>query len=153
MNKKVKVLLFSIILFFIFFIPFILALYDHKWYDMLNKPAFSPPIILFQIVWSIIFILISISSSLTIKTKYTEKRFYLILLLLNFVFIEMNIYILFKLKDILLAFIDTLLILITSYMLYLTGKKINSKASYLLIPFILWVIFLAFFQVGIYKIN
>jgi len=154
MKKNIQVIIISVILFMLYLIPSSFAPFDENWYAMLNKPSFTPPQYVFPIVWTILFLLISVSAAMTISTETTiEKRFYIILLILNYFFIQMYSYIQFEQKDLILAFVDILLVLITSYMLYLTGSKINKRASYLLIPLIIWVIFASFLQLGIIKYN
>ncbi len=154
MNKNIKIILTSVLLFLLYIIPARLAPFDETWYESLIKPGFTPPQIIYPIVWTLIFLCISVSVSLTLYTKTSEsKRFYTSLLILNYFFIQMYPYIQFQLKDIYLALVDVFLVLITSFMLYLTGSTLNKKASYLLIPLILWAVFASFLQVGIVKYN
>lgn len=153
MKKHLQIILLSVLLLVLYLVPSCLAPFDQTWYDSLNKPLFTPPQIVFPIVWTILFILISVSSTLTILKRTAEKRFYMILLILNYLFIQMYAYIQFELKDTSLAFVDVILVLITTFMLYISGSKINKIASYLLIPVIIWVVLASFLQVGILKYN
>lgn len=153
MKKCLQIIILSVFFFILYFIPARIAPFDQIWFDTLSKPIFTPPQIVFPIVWTILFVLISVSAVLTILSKTTEKRFYMILLILNYLFIQMYSYIQFELKDTPLAFVDVILVLITSFMLFISGCKINKKASYLLIPVLIWVIFVSFIQVGILKYN
>ncbi len=154
MKKYIKVIILSILLFLFYLLPSTLAPFDKNWYETLNKPIFTPPQIVFSIVWTILYALMAISAALILLTKAKDsKRFYMVVLALNYFFIQMYAYIQFQLKDISLAFVDVLLVLITSFVLYLTGSTINKKAANLLIPLIVWIIFAAFLQVGLLKYN
>lgn len=91
---------------------------------------------IFPVLWSILYILIGISSYLVSDNKK----------LLNIYFISLAVNLLwpivfFLLKLKVLAFFWILaLILIVGYMIYLFYKE-NKLSSYLLIPYILWLIF------------
>lgn len=91
---------------------------------------------IFPVVWSILYILMGISSYLISDNKK----------LLNIYFISLGVNLLwpivfFLLKLKVLAFFWILvLILIVGYMIYEYYKE-NKLSSYLLIPYILWLIF------------
>lgn len=91
---------------------------------------------IFPVLWSILYILMGISSYLVSDNKK----------LLNIYFISLAVNLLwpivfFLLKLKVLAFFWILaLILIVGYMIYLFYKE-NKLSSYLLIPYILWLIF------------
>lgn len=91
---------------------------------------------LFPVVWSILYILMGISSYLIRDNKK----------LLNIYYINLGvnllwpiIFFLFKLK-VLAFFWILILILIVGYMMYEFYKE-NKLSSYLLIPYMLWLIF------------
>lgn len=154
MKKTTRIIILTVLLFLLYVIPSQFTPFDEIWYDALNKPVFTPPQIVFPIVWTILFALLSLSAACTLLTKTVEsKRFYIMLLILQYFFIQMYTYIQFSLKDIYLGFVDILLVLITTFMLYLTGMKLNKKASSLILIVLLWVIYAAFIQVGILKYN
>lgn len=62
-------------------------------------------------------------------------------------------YLFFGLNNILLASIEIVLLLLIIYETYLIFKKIDKKASYLLIPYMLWVSFASVLTVTIYFLN
>ncbi len=100
----------------------------------------------FPVVWSILYILMGISSYLISDNKKLLKIYYLNLfvnLLWPIIFFS------FGLKT--LAFFWILiLILIVGYMIYKFYNE-NKIASYLLVPYILWLIFAAFLNLSIIK--
>ncbi len=113
----------------------------------------EPPKILFPIVWTILYILMGISSYLVYKTysKYTKDALiiYACQLIVNFLWSI----IFFNFRNFLLSFIwiialDILVILMIYYF-----YKVNKKASYLQIPYLLWLLFATFLTYQIYILN
>lgn len=118
-----------------------------------NKPALSPPAWLFPVVWTILYILMGIASYIVWQSKNSDKdlalKFYGVQLLFNFFWS----YIFFNLQNYLFAFIWLiilwLLIIVTTVLFY----RIDKKAGYLLIPYLLWVTFAAYLNFAIYLLN
>ncbi|ERJ11518.1 putative integral membrane protein [Haloplasma contractile SSD-17B] len=120
----------------------------------MNKPGITPPTYVFGIVWTIMYILISFSVARTLTTNTEDnKRCYIILFILNYTLIQLYSYLQFGLKNLELAFINIMLVLVTSVLLYYFTKVINKKAAYILIPLILWVIYASFLQIGFLRLN
>ncbi|MDF2700207.1 MAG: ytaB [Haloplasmataceae bacterium] len=151
--KIKKVLLFLLIL-ALYIIPSIFAPFDEEWYQSLNKPVITPPNQVFSIVWTIIFVLIALSATFTLTTeKEINKRPYLTILTINYLLIQLYSYLQFTVKNLELAFFDTILVFFTSLLLYTITRRINQKASYLLIPLLVWTFFATFLQLGFVKLN
>ena len=80
-----KLILIIIVTFIIgsFFAPFV----DMNIYKEIIKPKFSPPSIAFPIVWTILYILMSISFYLVLKSSNTDQKsslkIYLFQLIIN----------------------------------------------------------------------
>lgn len=127
-----------------------------SWYLTLNKPSFNPPNWVFSPVWITIFILMGISLYLfwekSKKTKKIRKKgltIFTIQLILNIFWSALF----FGLKSPLLASIE--IILLWSAILYTITifKKISKTASYLLLPYLIWVTFAAILNLAIVIIN
>lgn len=122
-------------------------------YDEINKPPLAPPGIVFPIVWSILYILMGISSYLVWKEKTPESRMalyiYGVQLVLNFVWPL----IFFNAQMFFLAFI-WLLILI-GVVIYMITKffQVNTLAGLLQIPYLLWLIFAAYLNFFVFFLN
>ena len=146
--------IFSVIIFLLHLIPLLFAPIDISWYEKLSKPLFMPPLIIIYIIWCIVFMIISFLSTNIISLRNHEsKRFFIILIILNYFFIQFYPYIMFSLKDIFLGFVNLLLMLLTVFMLYIVSSKINQKLSIYMIIVMLWVLFNAFLQCGLLKYN
>ena len=101
---------------------------------------------IFPVVWSILYILMGISSYLISDNKNLLKIYYLNLavnLLWPIIFFTLN------LKTFAFFWI-LLLIVIVGIMMYRFYKE-NKLSSYLLIPYILWLIFAAFLNLSMIK--
>jgi benzodiazapine receptor len=125
------------------------------WYATLNKPAFSPPNYLFGPVWTLLYILMGIALYLIwkkgLKTKKVRNALSLfeIQLVLNLIWSP----VFFGLKNILLALGIIIVLWIYILKTILAFAKIDKKASYLLIPYILWVSFAAVLNFSVWVLN
>ena len=122
-------------------------------YKELKKPALNPPNYIFPIVWTILYLMIGVSYYLALRK--TNKIEYWILpiihLILNFSYSPTFFYF----KQILLSAFLTSIILITALMLIYQFSKLDKTliASYLLIPYIIWLSFANYLSWSIYIIN
>ena len=77
-------------------------------YKSLNKPVFAPPSIVFPIIWTILYLLISISIYLIFKNnKFKDTPNYNKTLLINYFSNQIFSFFFFTLKSPFLALIDT----------------------------------------------
>lgn len=147
----------KIIKFILFLLPwFISSLFvsDTSFYQNLNLPFFAPPTIVFPIVWTIIYILIAISIYIVYSQyKYKDIKSYNISLITNYIFNQLFVISFFVFQSPFLGFINTLIVLITSIILYDETKKLNLKASKWLIPYLIWNLFALILSLTIYFMN
>lgn len=124
------------------------------WYATLEKPFFSPPNWIFGPVWTILYFLMGVSLYLIWKTKETKKRntalFYFGLqLFLNFMWSILF----FGLHSPLFALLDVILLEIVIILTLIKFYKISKIASYILIPYILWVFFASILNLSLLILN
>ena len=125
-------------------------------YSEIITPPLAPPSWLFPVVWTILYILMGVSSGIVwTKREKAPKEvdkgiaYYALSLAFNFAWSI----IFFNLKAYLFAFIWLLLLLglvlktITSY------HDIDRPAAYLQIPYALWVAFAGYLNFGIFYLN
>lgn len=124
-------------------------------FETLNKPPLSPPGWLFPVAWTILYLLMGLASYLVLTSGEPQAvtgraiRLYGIQLAFNFLwpifFFNLSMY--------LFAFIWLvalwLLILVTTVQFY----RIKKLAGYLMIPYLLWVAFAGYLNMGIYLLN
>lgn len=114
----------------------------------LEKPI-NVPGILFPIVWSILYLLMSISLYIVIDKNRNSLIVYSIQLIIN----SLWTLIFFGFGAYLLAFIWIILLLIAIVIMIAKFYNIDKKAAYLNIPYLLWVLFAAYLNLGIYLLN
>lgn len=123
----------------------------------LNQPVLSPPGWLFPIFWTILYILMGISSFLIYRNKnvffYRERDNYLILYIVQLIFNFLWSIIFFNMKLYFVAFIWLVILWILILLLMINAKKLNKIAYYLLIPYIIWVTFAGYLNIMIAILN
>ena len=125
------------------FISSIIFRSDTSFYDSIKKPFFAPPGIVFPIVWTILYILIAIGLYNN-KNKSIE---YYKSLIINYFSNQIFTFLFFTIKSPFIAFIDTLVVLISSLFLY------NETKSKWFIPYIIWNIFATILSLSVYLLN
>lgn len=124
-------------------------------FETLNQPPLSPPRWLFPVVWTILYILMGIASYLVLTTGKSQEsiRRALILYGIQLAFNFLWPIFFFGLSAYLFAFIWLvalwLLILATTVSFY----RISDIAGYLMIPYLIWVTFAGYLNLGIYLLN
>ena len=121
------------------------------WYASLNKPEFNPPNWIFAPVWITLFTLMGISLYLVWSKGVNKKAltFFGIQLVLN----TLWSIIFFGLQNILFAFIEIIILWIAILLTIIYFYRLSKAASYLLVPYILWVSFAAVLNFSIFLIN
>lgn len=144
----------KILKFLLFLLPWFLSgllMQNVAFYKTLNLPSFAPPTWVFPVAWSILYILIAISiykiSNIDFNKNY--KKY----LILNYLLNQSFTIFFFNFKSLTLGFISCILTLLTGYFLYDETKKIDKKTSYLLIPYLIWLIFASILSTFILFMN
>lgn len=125
-------------------------------YNNLTTPPFAPPSRLFPIVWSILFILMGVSSAMiythcerNIDDAKKGLGWYAASLVLNFSWsiVFFNLQATFFALLILMALLYTIISTILEY------RKVWPISAYLQIPYAIWVIFAGYINAGIWLLN
>ena len=129
-------------------------MYNKKWYNNINKSPYTPPGWFFGLVWTILYLLMIISFYLIWSNS---KCFpYCNVLTIFFLQLAFNLSwttVFFKYKKIRFALILTILIFILTFIVSIKFYKINKTASYLLIPYLLWLIVAMYLNIYIILKN
>ena len=126
----------------------------NNWYVTLNKPVFNPPNYLFGPVWTLLYILMGISLYLILQSKNSifKKRaiiIFFIQLFLNFCWS----FLFFKFQLVGVAFIEIIFIWLSIIVMIIVFYKINKTASFIQIPYLLWVSFASILNGSIWLLN
>ena len=117
-------------------------MYNRTWYNSLRKAPLSPPDWVFGTVWPILYTLLTISLLLV----WTDKKCVPYCKPLTFFFIQLAFNlswttVFFRYKKTKLSLFITILIIVFTLYTYTQFNPINKTASYLLIPYLLWLLF------------
>lgn len=121
-------------------------------FKYLSKPI-NVPGVLFPIVWSILYLLMSISCYLIVQSNDKDKKEGIILYVIQLVINSLWTLIFFGFGAYLLSFIWIIILLIVVIIMLAKFYNINKIAMYINIPYVLWLLFAAYLNLGIYLLN
>jgi translocator protein len=124
------------------------------WYPNINKPFWTPPGWVFGPVWTILYIMIAISGWLIYQAKHSPQRsialaFYGGQLALNLIWS----FFFFSLRSPLSGLVDIILLFLLIILTITSAWSVRSLASILLIPYLIWVMYAATLNAGIWLLN
>lgn len=151
-NKR-KLIIFILIPLAVGLVSGILTKNSMTMYNTLNQPALSPPGWVFPVVWTILYILMGVSSYL-IATSPSQKKqeallLYAIQLFLNFIWSP----IFFGLGNYFLAFLVLVLLWYVIVKMIRAFFRIDPTAALLQIPYLLWITFAGYLNLAIIFLN
>ena len=114
---------------------------NSEWFNSI-KPSITPPNYIFPIVWNILYFLIALSLYFSFMNGNKKERVKVswvfgVNLVLNLLWSLFY----FGIQNVFLAFVDIILIWLTIIWMMFVTWRIDKKASYLLIPYFIWVSF------------
>lgn len=124
-------------------------------YGIMNRPPLSPPGWLFPVVWTILYLLMGYASYRVLSADTSPAKIsraltlYGAQLAINFlwplVFFGLNWY--------LAAFVVLIVLWVLIYLTMRAFSEIDELAGNLLLPYILWVTFAGYLNLGVYLLN
>jgi tryptophan-rich sensory protein len=124
-------------------------------YKIMNQPPLSPPGWIFPVVWTILYLLMGYAAyRVQVSGKSQEEsrkatQLYAAQLALNFLWTP----VVFGLQWYLVAFFLLVALWVMIYLTMQAFSKIDETAGDLLIPYILWVTFAWYLNLGIFLLN
>ncbi len=125
-------------------------------YDRVNQPFLAPPSWLFPVAWTILYILMGVSSGMIWEMKNAPEEdrrrafiFYGLNLIVNFFWSI----IFFNLGAFFGAFVWLLLLIFIITKMMSAFYKIKPLAAYLQIPYIIWCCFATYLTASIWLMN
>jgi tryptophan-rich sensory protein len=120
----------------------------------IQKPPLSPPGWIFPVVWTILFALMGIGAARIWLSPHTRERsrslnLFISQLVINFFWSP----IFFNLQAFGLAFFWLLLLWGLVLWMILTFRKTDNPAAKLQIPYLLWLTFAAYLNIGVWYLN
>jgi benzodiazapine receptor len=125
------------------------------WYASLQKPSFNPPNWVFAPVWLILYALMGIAAYLVWKVglEKSEVKLGLAVFSVQLILNVLWSYLFFKLQSPPYALIEIIILWLFILLTIFSFLKISKTASYLLLPYILWVSFAALLNFFIVRLN
>jgi tryptophan-rich sensory protein len=122
-------------------------------YSSINKPPLSPPSIVFPIVWSILYLLMGISAYFLSNERNANTS---VLLKLYWIQLALNaLWPLFfwRFKVYYFAAVIIVAILVLVAWIIVKAFKINKLSAYFLLPYIVWLLFALYLNIGVAVLN
>lgn len=124
-------------------------------FEQVSQPPLSPPAWLFPVVWTILYTLMGISSYLILTSDANQQekdeaiRLYAYQLLVNFLWPTFF----FNLGWYLFAFLWLILLWVLVFLMIRKFYNINKWAAYINIPYLIWLTFAGYLNIGIWWLN
>ena len=118
------------------------------------QPPLSPPMWLFPVVWTILFALMGIDAARVSLAPRSRERslglnLFVVQLIVNFLWSP----IFFNAQAFGTALIWLFLLIGLVVWMILTFRKVDPPAAWLQIPYLLWLVFAAYLNWGVWKLN
>ena len=123
-----------------------------KAFETVNQPPLTPPMWLFPVVWSILFVLMGIASYLVVMQKGEDTKaltLYTVQLIFNFFW---SIWF-FNLGWYLFAFLWLVALWILIIATTVAFYRISKPAAWLMLPYLVWVVFAGYLNLGVWWLN
>lgn len=122
--------------------------------ETVAQPPLSPPMLLFPIVWGILYLLMGISAARIYLEPPTLMRsrglnLYVAQLIVNFFWSL----IFFNARAFGFAFFWLLLLWVLVLLMILAFRKTDPIAAWLQVPYLLWLTFAAYLNLGVWLLN
>ena len=148
----VTLILFSAVLIFAGYLG---SVNSKEYYSMLILPDFAPPSWLFGVAWAVIYALMILSA--VIIEKYVVNGMYKkdalgsywLQLIINVIWP----WLFFVFKFNLLSFVWIVVLFIFVYITFKKFYKLNKLSGVLLIPYLIWLVYAAYINLGVFILN
>lgn len=121
-------------------------------YNIIQKPVFSPPAVVFPIVWTILYILMGISYGILKSNNLLDldvKFIYYLQLFLNALW--PILFFIFKWR--LFSFIWIIFLIIAVIIMIVKFYSKNKISAFMQIPYLLWLFFAGYLNLMVYLLN
>ena len=134
-------------------ISWLLSIGGLKSFELLKKPFLSPPGFIFPIVWTILYVLMGYGSYLMYESNDYHSdcclKIYAINLFVNMLWSPLF----FGLGLRLFSFIWIIILDLVILYMIICFYKVNKKAAYLQIPYLIWCLFATYLNLAFYLLN
>ena len=122
--------------------------------QQITKPPFSPPAWVFPVVWTVLYILMGISAAgvyLAPKSKERSRglNLYIVQLAVNFFW---SLFF-FNAQAFGFSVLWLLLLWVLVLLMILSFSKVDMKSAWLQLPYLAWLTFAAYLNLGVWYLN
>lgn len=122
--------------------------------EVIVKPPLTPPAIVFPIVWAILYALMGISAARISQSPVSKERSVgLNLFVVQLVFNFFWSLIFFNAQAFGFAFLWLLVLWILIVLMIFMFEKVDNLAAWLQAPYLIWVSFAAYLNLGVWFLN
>ena len=152
-NKIVTFILFLIITFSVSLIGGLATVtFKEPWYSLLNKPVFNPPDWVFGPVWTILYLLMTVSVWMYWHSKNKEMNTVYIYFI-HLVFNATWSIVFFAFHKMILALLVLVALIAIIINLIIRYRRVTMMSSYLMIPYLLWCCFALILNTSLIILN
>ncbi len=152
-NKIVRFILFLIITFSASLIGGLATFtFTDPWYSLLNKPVFNPPDWVFGPVWTILYLLMTVSIWMYWHSKNKEMNTVYIYFI-HLVFNATWSIVFFAFHNMILALLVLVVLITLIINLIIRYRRVTMMSSYLMIPYLLWCCFALILNTSLIILN
>ena len=125
-----------------------------SWYDLLVKPAATPPNWAFPVVWPILYVLLGLSLALVLSQRGARERrvavaCFVVRMLLDCVWSPLF----FGAHRVWLALLDIAAMIVAGVVTAVLFGRIRRAAGWLIVPFLVWISYAAVLNWRIAQLN
>ena len=118
------------------------------------KPPYSPPALIFPVVWSVLYLLMGISTARVYTApesieRTKSLRLFAAQLAVNFGWC----FVFFTFREFGLASVLLVVLLVLAVMMTQNFWKVDSLSGYLQLPYIVWLIIACYLSIGVWYLN
>lgn len=118
-------------------------------YSSIIQPPFSPPAIVFPVVWTVLYALMGISAYIVQQKQNNALTIYVLQLIVNFLWSI----VFFRFKLFGLSAMLAIILFMLVWLMIMRFLKISKISAFLNIPYLLWSAFATYLAVSIYFLN
>lgn len=122
-------------------------------YRLLSKPPLSPPGWLFGVVWPVLYLLMGVAAYLVWRTGDLGRNKALEAYFEQLAVNALWTVIFFGLQNRALAFFWLLMLIALVILTFVRFRPIDNTAAYLLLPYMAWILFAAYLNLGVWLLN
>lgn len=156
MNKQKKAPAYIISILITYAVAFLAWLFTRNamaQYALLDKPPLSPDSIVFPIVWAVLYTLMGVSAAMVYLARSRCKKPALIVYAAQLVLTFLWTLMFFELKWRLASLVLLVFLIVLVIIMILRFGRIRPVAGYLQLPYLLWLLFAAYLNLGIFILN